>query len=97
MWLGVKSLNTGDCDSTKANSPTGITAIGALGRALPTDHDPVSQKPYTQLYPGVNVGQYYYFYLSGIKGKTCASQTLLQSVDSTFTTAVKSIVSDTTN
>jgi hypothetical protein len=96
MWLGLSSLS-GDCNASQANAPGASTtsAVGALGRALPTDHDPVLQKPYTQLYPGVTIGQYYYFYISNTKGKTCAPTTTLQSVDSAFGTDAKHIVPTT--
>jgi Tfp pilus assembly protein PilX len=96
MWLGLASLNSGNCNASQANITTSeITAIGALGRALPTDHDPVKGTLYTQLYPGVTIGQYYYFYIGGIKDKTCAPQTTLQSVDSAFATSTKGIVAAT--
>lgn len=93
MWLGRKALNTGDCDASKANTTSSeITAIGALVRVAPTDIDPVQGKPYSQLYPGVTIGNYFYGYMSGIKGKTCASSSLLQTTDSAFATAAKNIV-----
>ena len=93
MWLGLTSLG-GDCNASQANKPgkTTIPDIGVLGRALPTDHEPVLGTLYTKLYPGVTIGQYYYFYISGTKGKTCASPANLQSIDSAFDTAAKGIV-----
>jgi hypothetical protein len=95
MWLGVTSLG-GDCDATKANTSTsGITDIGALTRVAPTDRDPVTNSLYTQEDPnGVTIGNYYYAYVSGIQGKTCASTATLQSVDSAFATAAKNIVAN---
>jgi hypothetical protein len=98
MWLGLTSLG-GDCDASKANTPgtSKISEIGALGRALPTDHEPVLGTLYTQLYPGVTIGKYYYFYLSGTKGKTCAPAATLQSIDSAFGTAAKNTVTATAN
>jgi hypothetical protein len=99
MWLGLTSHNGGDCDATKANKPgaTIISDIGVLGRALPTDHEPVLGTLYTQLYPGVTIGKYYYFYISGTKGKTCAPAATLHSIDSAFSTAAKGIVTATAN
>ncbi len=93
MWLGLSSLG-GDCNASQANKPdkTIVPDIGVLGRALPTDHEPVLGTPYTKLYPGVTIGQYYYFYISGTKGKTCASPANLQAIDSAFATAAKGIV-----
>jgi Tfp pilus assembly protein PilV len=93
MWLGRTALNTGDCKASQANTTTSeITAIGALVRVAPTDIDPVQGKPYSQLYPGVTIGNYFYGYMSGIKGKTCASSSVLQSTDAAFATAAKNIV-----
>ena len=91
MWLGLTSLNTDGCDATKANASgaSTISTVGALGRALPTDHDPVKGTLYTQLYPGVTIGKYYYFYMSETSGKACATQASLQSADSAFATAAK--------
>ncbi len=74
---------------------TEITGVGAFGRAHPTDHEPVKGTLYTQLYPGITIGDYYYFYISGIKGKTCAPQATLQSIDSAFATAAKGIIAAT--
>jgi Tfp pilus assembly protein PilX len=93
MWLGLTSLS-GDCNASQANKPGAsiITSIGALGRALPTDHEPVKGTLYTQLYPGITIGGYYYFYISGTNGKTCAPQSTLQSIDSAFAAAAKGIV-----
>jgi hypothetical protein len=68
-----------------------ITGVGAFGRAHPTDHEPVKGTLYTQLYPGVTIGNYYYFYISGIKGKTCGPLATLHVIDAAFAAAAKSI------
>jgi len=99
MWLGLTSHNGDGCDAKKANNPgaTIIPDIGVLGRALPADREPVLGTLYTQLYPGVTIGKYYYFYISGTKGKTCAPAATLHSIDSAFSTAAKGIVTATAN
>ncbi len=93
MWLGLTSLNIGDCNASLANKSGGpITGFGALERVLPTDHEPVIGKLYTDLYPGVLIGKYYYAYISDTKYRTCTVQAILQPIDSAFATAAKGIV-----
>ncbi len=94
IYLDVASLKNSCSDISVGNTNTSIEkAVGEIVRALPTDKDPVSGKLYTELNPnGTTIGGYYYGYVSGISGKTCASQTLLQSVDSAFASATKSMV-----
>jgi len=93
-WLGLKSLDgSTECNASLMGTiHTETTGVGAFGRAHPTDHEPVKGTLYTQLYPGVTIGNYYYFYISGIKGKTCAPQATLQAIDSAFATAAKNMV-----
>ncbi|SRR6266704_455520 len=97
IYLDVASLKNSCGDISVGNSNTSIEkAVGEIVRSLPTDKDPVSGKLYTQLNPnGTTIGGYYYGYSSDIRGKTCASQTLLQSVDSAFATATKGMVAAT--
>jgi len=97
IYVAVSSLKNTCGDISAGNTNTSIEkAVGEIVRSLPTDKDPVSGKLYTQLNPnGTTIGGYYYGYLSGIAGKTCASQNLLQSVDSTFATATKGAVTAT--
>ncbi len=97
VYVDVKSLNASCGDATAGNTNRSIeNAVGEIGRSLPTDTDPVSGKPYTQLNPdGITIGGYYYGYINATNGKTCASQSLLQSVDAAFANATKSAVSDT--
>ncbi len=97
IYLDVASLKNSCSDISVGNTNTSVEkAVGEIVRSLPTDKDPVSGKLYTELNPnGTTLGGYYYGYSSGISGKTCASQTLLQSVDSAFATAAKNIVTTT--
>ena len=94
LYLGVKSLNGSCGDASAGNTNISIDkALGAITRVLPTDHDPVSGKLYTQLATsGVTIGNYFYGYNGRTTGKTCASQATLQAIDSAFATAVKGIV-----
>ncbi len=97
MWLGVKSLDS-TCPAIRANDTSAggaNAAISALIRVSPTDVEPVQGKPYPQLYPGATVGNYYYAYINQASNSKCASTATLQSIDSGFSTAVKSTVSDT--
>lgn len=96
MWLGLRSLD-GDCDATKANQAgaTTISAIGSFDRALPTDTDPISGTLYTKLYPGKTIGNYYYFYMTNSKSKTCTSTNGLQSIDAAFATAAQNTTTPT--
>jgi hypothetical protein len=97
VYLSTKSLNESCGDASAGNTNISIKdAVGGIVRVLPTDTDPVTGKLYMQLDPsGVTLGDYYYGYGSDISNKTCASTTLLQSIDSAFATAVKNAVSDT--
>lgn len=60
-------------------------------RVTPTEVEPVQGKPYSQPYPGVTVGNYYYAYISGTKGKVCVSTAALQSIDSAFSSSAKNM------
>lgn len=95
VWLGLTSLNSSGCDASQANQGQS-TQLGAILRVSPTDTDPVSGTPYTQLYPnGATIGNYYYAYKSYTKNKTCTSQSNLTSIDSAFATAVKNATATT--
>ncbi len=97
MWLGLTSLDSTGCAAARGNTDGASAPIAALIRVLPTDHEPVSGKLYTDLYPGMTVGNYYYALLDGTKSKTCTSATSLQSISSALTTAAKSTVSAAAN
>lgn len=91
MWLGLKSLDDKGCAAASANTG-GAYPLGALIKVSPDEPDPVSGTPYKQLNPdGVTLGSYYYAYHSGIKGKTCAPQPTLDSIDAAFKAASKEI------
>ena len=89
MWLGLTRLDGTACAASRANTGGAGVPVGAFIRVLPTDHEPIKGTLYTQLYPGATVGDHYFAYISGIKGKTCAPQATLQSVDSAFSAAAK--------
>jgi hypothetical protein len=87
-------LDNVGCAADKANTGDAYP-VGAIVRAEPTYTDPVSGIPIKQQDPdGVIIGNYYYAYHSGIKGKTCASQSKLESIDTAFKAAGKGIVSN---
>lgn len=93
MWLGLKSLDSKGCAAAQAN--TGGPYPLALLRVDPTATDPVSGTLYTTLDPnGVTIKGYFYAYHSGVKGKTCASQTQLDAIDAAFKAAANKIVAD---
>lgn len=92
-WLGISSLNNTGCNIGATGPTAKATPIGSIIRVLPTEHDPVKQTPYTQLYPnGVMINGYYYAFVPW-KNQTCAPQATIQSIDSAFTTAAKSTAS----
>jgi len=97
IYLSVASLKNSCGDISVGNTDISVEkAVGEIVRSLPTDQDPVSGKLYTQLNPnGTTIGDYYYGYTDAISDKTCASQNLLQSIDSAFADAAKSIVATT--
>lgn len=95
IWIGLKSLDSAGCAAALGNTQGASAPVAAIIRVLPTDLEPVKGVPYTQLYPGVTIGGYYYAYLSGTKSKTCASQATLQSIDTAFAAAAKTAVSAT--
>lgn len=91
MWLGLKSLDDKGCAAANANTG-GAYPLGALLKVSPDETDPVSGTPYKQLNPeGVTLGNYYYAYHSGIKGKTCAPQSTLDGIDAAFKAAATQI------
>ena len=95
LWLGLSSLDTSSCKASLGNTAGANAPIGAIVRVTSTELEPVQGKPYSQLYPGATVGNYYYAYISGTKGKSCASTATLQSIDSAFATASKNTVTAT--
>lgn len=85
---------TGSCGniSTGNTSRSIEKSVGEIVRVLPTATDPVTGKLYTQELPdGVTVDDYYYGYSSNLSNNGCASTSTLQSIDSSFSAAVKSI------
>ena len=94
MLLGLKSLDSSGCNADGPNTGKS-TAVGALLRVLPTETDPVSGKPYTDLYPnGVVIGKYYYAFQDLSRGLSCASPSLLQDITSSFANDSKNISAD---
>jgi preprotein translocase subunit SecG len=93
MWLGLASLDNNRC-TAKPGNPSNFKPVGAIVRVLPTDKDPGTGKLYFQQYPnGTTINGYYYGYESWISGdSSCASATTLQSIDSAFATAARSVV-----
>lgn len=93
-WLGLASLNSSGCNVSNGPSGTAMP-IGSIIRVLPTDTDPVTGELYTQQDPnGITIGGYYYAYTPS-KNSTCASATTLQTVNSAFTSAIKSTTTAT--
>lgn len=94
--FGLTSQNS-SCGIVTSDSSSFSHTLGSIVRALPTETDPVSGKPYTQLDPnGTTIGSYYYGYANAeLKNKTCTSATTIQSIDSAFAAAVKGAVSAT--
>jgi hypothetical protein len=94
-FVGTKSLTGTACNP--ANDDAGGTgAVGAILRLSPTDTDPVSGQPVTQKYPdGVTINGFYYAYQSRTTNNSCASQSTLQPLDSSFKTAAKNSTTDT--
>lgn len=97
MWLGLTSLDDKGCGVSLGNQDGASAPIAALVRVSPTEMEPVKGKPYSEVYPGVTIGNYFYGYVSGTNNKTCAPASTLQSIDSAFTSSVKSGVSAMTN
>lgn len=93
MWLGLSSLNEGDCNASRANAVvTTISAIGALVRVTPQEIDPTGPSPnstYEQDYPGITLGNNYYAYMSYTQNKTCTSKSSFQSINAAFIAAIK--------
>jgi hypothetical protein len=91
LYIGLTSLDA-SCGKV-TDQPGGIDhAPAAIGRALPTETDPVSGKAYTELAPnGTTIDGYYYGYSSKSisRIKDCASPQESQAIDSAFATAVK--------
>ncbi len=91
-WLGLTSLNSSGCNVANTGPATSATPIGSIIRVLPTDHDPVTGKLYTQQYPnGVTVSGYFYAFKPWGDAK-CASASTLQSIDAAFGVAVQGLV-----
>lgn len=89
-WISLTSLDGTSCDVAKTGPTKTATPVGFIGRALPSDEEPVKQVLYTKLYPnGVTIGGYYYFYVSATDVK-CASNESLQTINSALTSATKS-------
>jgi hypothetical protein len=96
-WLGLTSLNSTDCNISTTGPSAKATPLGDVVRVLPTDLEPIKGKPYSQLYPGVTIGKYFYGYVASATNTTCSSATTLQGIDSAFTAAVKDTVSAVAN
>src|SRR5258708_35931538 len=97
IFLGLTSRNS-NCGTISSTGRGTENTLGEIVRSLPTDHDPVSGKLYTQLNPdGVTINAYYYGYTSSSKNNTCAPATTLQSINSDFVTATKSTVKAASN
>jgi hypothetical protein len=94
-WLGLTSLNNAGCN-IHSNGPNSTAApIGSIVRVAANDSDPVTGTPYTQQYPnGTTIGSFYYAYKPWSNRK-CASAATLQSIDTSFATAAKSITKTT--
>jgi len=99
MWLGLKSLDSTCAASNANNAGAGGAdlALAALVRVAPSDLEPVQGKPYSQLYPGTVIGGYFIGYVSHPDATSCTSATKLRLINTVFSTAVKGIISDTTN
>lgn len=96
IWLGLTSLNSRGCNAA-LNNQGQDTALGSIVRGRPTDTDPISGKSFTSEFPhGITIGKYYYAYSSGANTQPCASGTTRQSINTAFTTALRSAVADST-
>lgn len=96
MWIGLKSLDSSGCEAANANK--GGKPLASIVRTMPNETDPVSGKPYTQLYSnGVTIGKYYYFYNTWSKGNNCTTASTFTKVDSSFTAAIKNTSTSTTS
>ena len=62
ITLGLTSLNNA-CGTVASSGSGADRALGEIVRTLPTEHEPVSGKLYSQLNPdGTTIGSYYYGY-----------------------------------
>ena len=94
--LGLHSLNS-SCGAISTTEAGYGTSIGGIFRDVPTATDPVSGEVITQKYPGgVTIDGYYYAYFSRNSGNSCASATIFHNVNSAFETAIKNMVSTST-